>query len=236
VFSPFADAKEESEMAMTYDKESRTLVLTGRDGKVVTLRVLLLNRCTCGAVLRAYVELPSAAGLNLADFLPWREAARYETRREGRFMVLFPRAYVDESSRCCRREKLLAFGLEPMVERWLKQRSVEPDSQVVAQVRDVLLANEVPGFGLIRDEMSGEAMGFTWLERAVYGGDRYWTDRVCAACFEAVYPGETACRACGSTDLMSVETETWGQFDQRRKERWANLWRVLGLANPTDSR
>lgn len=218
-------------MAMTYDKESRTLVLTGREGKVVTLRVLLLNRCTCGAVLRAYVELPSTAGLNLADFLPWREAARYETRREGRYMILFPRAYVDESSRCCCREKFLAFGLEPMLERWLKQRGVAAEPQVVAQVKEVLLTNEIPGFALIRDEMSGEAMGFTWSEREVYRGDRYWTDRVCGTCFEAVYPGETACSACGSTELMTVEPETWEQFDQRRKEGWARLWQVLGLAN-----
>lgn len=223
-------------MSMEYDAESRTMVLKGRDGNVKILSVLLLNRCTCGAILRAYLELPSTSGLNLEDYLDWREADRYEVRKQGKHIVLFPQAYQEHKVRCCPREKHLAYALEPVVERWLKRRGVEPETKVVAQVCATLQTQGVPGFALIRDEMTGHAMGFTWLERAVCGGDRYWSGQVCAMCCEPVYAGETVCRACGSTELTQVETETWEQYEVRRKKGWAALWRTLGLPNPEAGR
>jgi len=223
-------------MSMAYDAESRTMVLKGRDGNVRILSVLLLNRCTCGAILRAYLELPGAGGLNLEEYLDWREAGRYEMRKQGRHMVLFPQVYQEQGVRCCPREKHLAFALEPVVGRWLQRRGVEPETEVVAHVCGVLQTQGVPGFGLIREEITGQAMGFTWLERAVYGGDRYWSGRVCRVCYEPAYVGETACRACGSTEMTQVETETWEEYEARRKRGWAALWRTLGLPDPEAGR
>ena len=63
-------------------------------------------------------------------------------------------------------------------------------------------------------------------------GDRYWSGKVCQRCFEPVYAHETACRACGSNDLMPVETESWEQADARRERGWDNLWKTLGLRRP----
>lgn len=223
-------------MSMEYDAESRTMVLTGRDGERRVLPVLLMNRCACGAVLRAYVRLPHASGWNVEEHLDWREAARYETRKQGKFAILFPRTYQEHRVRCCPREKHLAFALEPVVEQWLKRRGVEPEPPIVSQVCARLQTQGVPGFALIREEITGQAMGFTWLERAVYGGDRYWSGTVCSTCYEPVYAGETVCRACGSADLMAVETETWEQHEARRKKGWAALWRTLGLPNPETGR
>lgn len=223
-------------MSMAYDAESRTMVLKSRDGEVKVLSVLLLNRCACGAILRAYVEAPTAGGLSLEEYLDWRESARYEMRKQGRYMILFPRGYQEHVIRCCPRETHLAFALEPVVERWLKRRGVEPEPPIVSQVCTVLQTQGVPGFALIRDEITGRAMGFSWLERAVCGGDRYWSGQVCSSCYEPAYAGETACRGCGSTDFTSVETETWEQYEARRKKGWAALWRTLGLPNPEAGR
>ena len=219
-------------MSVEYDAKSRTIVLNGRDGDKKVLPVLLLNRCSCGAVLRAYVQLPSASGFRLEEHLDWQEAARYETRKQGRYLILFPQTYQDHRVRCCPREKHLAFALEPVVEGWLKRRGVEPEPDVVSAVCTALETRELPGLGLIREEITGEAMGFTWLERAVYGGDRYWSGKVCTACYEPAYAGETTCRACGSADLRAVETETWEQYEARRKRGWAVSWSMLGLPTP----
>jgi ribosomal protein L40E len=143
---------------------------------------------------------------------------------------LFPNPY--STSRCCPRDKHLAFGLEPVVAEWLKKQRVEPEPSVVQQVVHVLTSQTVPGFGLIRDEITGDPKGFTWLQRAIYGGERYWSGKVCQRCFEPVYAHETVCRACGSNDLRMVQTETWEQAEERRQKGWNNLWRTLGLRRP----
>jgi hypothetical protein len=216
----------EDEMGMQVDAEF--LVLTDRNEKQLRLALLLLNRCQCGVVLRAYVELPSSSDLDLSQYLNWREAGRYETRRQGKFLAIFPRPYAQEG-RCCPREKFLAFALEPAIERWLKRQQIKPEADVVSKVREGLLTKEVPGLGLIRDEVSGEPMGLTWLQRAVYGGDRYWSGKVCKVCYEPVYGEETTCRARGSTDTMPVETESWEQFERRRKRCWEDFRDSLHL-------
>jgi len=41
--------------------------------------------------------------------------------------------------------------------------------------------------------------------------------------------GDSACRVCGSKDLIAVRPETWEQFDARRKRGWAELASILGL-------
>lgn len=216
-------------MSMRYDAQSHSLVLTAADGEGAVLPVLLVNQCTCGAILRVYVELPNPSGLSLEKYLDWREAARYEARKQGKYLILFPPAYQDERARCCRREKYLAFGLEPAIARWLQRRGIATEPGVVSRVRDVLLAREVPGLALLREGITGEVMGLSWHEKAVYGGDRYWSGWLCAACYEAVYGSDTACRACGSKDLIAVQPESWEQFDTRRKRGWAELASILGL-------
>jgi len=217
-------------MAMQYDTETRTLVLTKYGAEPRAVPLLLINRCTCGAVLRAYLDLGSNQGFNLEDYLGAYDATRYGMKRQGRYVILFPNPY--STSRCCPRDKHLAFGLEPVIAEWLKKQRVEPESNVVRQVANVLTTQQVPGFGVVRDELTGEPMGFTWLQRAIYGGERYWSGKVCQQCFEPVYAHETVCRACGSNDLMPVETETWEQFEERRGRGWDNLWRTLGLRKP----
>ena len=217
-------------MAVEYVAETKTLLLTKYGAEPLALPVLVLNRCTCGAILRVYVDLPANRGLNLEDYLPSLDASRFETKRLGRYLLLFPNPY--STARCCPREKHLAFALEPVVAAWLKKQRIEPEPKVVDQVVSVLTTQQVPGFGLIRDEITGDPIGFTWLQRAIYGGERYWSGKVCQRCFEPVYAHETVCRACGSQDLMPVETETWEQAEERRGRGWDNLWRTLGLRRP----
>jgi hypothetical protein len=112
----------------------------------------------------------------------------------------------------------------------LKRQQIKREPGGISSVQEVLLTKEVPRLGLVRDETSGEPMGLTWLQRAVYGGDRYWSGRVCKLCYEPVYGTETTCRACGGTDMMPVETKSWEQFERRRKIGWEEFWDGLQLA------
>jgi ribosomal protein L40E len=221
---------EEIKMPMQYDTATHTMAFTRTGAEPRVVPALLVNRCTCGAVLRAYLDLGSNQGFNLEDYLHGREAARYEVKRFGKHVILYPSPY--PIAHCCPREKYLSFDLLPMVIRWLKKQQVEPEPGTAQQMMNVLTAEQVPGFGLIRDEITGDPMGFTWLQRAIYGGERHWSGKLCQHCYAPAYAYDNVCRACGSEDLTMVQTETWEQADERRRRGWENLWRTLGFRRP----
>jgi hypothetical protein len=78
---------------MEYVADTKTLLLTKYGAEPLALPVLVLNRCTCGAILRVYVDLPANRGLNLEDYLPSLDASSFETKRLGRYLLLFPNPY-----------------------------------------------------------------------------------------------------------------------------------------------